>query len=44
MGQGKYKALNMAYTMEGIGVADDEQVEAVKKAYIDIGINCTISR
>jgi pyruvate formate lyase activating enzyme len=44
MGQGKYKALNMAYTMEEIGVADDKQVEAVKKAYIDIGINCTISR
>ena len=44
MGQGKYKALNMPYAMEGIGVADDGRVEAVKKAYIDIGINCTISR
>lgn len=44
MGQSKYKALNMQYTMEGIGVADGDQVEAVKKAYIDLGIDCTISR
>jgi pyruvate formate lyase activating enzyme len=44
MGQSKYKALNVWYAMEGIGIADDEQVEAVKKAYIDLGIDCTISR
>ena len=44
MGQAKYKALDMPYSMEGIGVADDGRVEAVKKAYIDIGIDCTISR
>jgi pyruvate formate lyase activating enzyme len=44
MGQGKYKALNMPYTMEGPGIADDKQVEAVREAYIDRGINCTISR
>jgi pyruvate formate lyase activating enzyme len=44
MGQGKYKALNMPCLMEGLGIADDDQVDAVKKAYIDRGINCTISR
>jgi pyruvate formate lyase activating enzyme len=44
MGQSKYKALNILYTMEGLGAADDEQVEAAKNAYIDRGINCTISQ
>jgi len=44
MGQSKYKALNLLYTMEGLGAADDEQAEAVKIAYIDRGIHCTISR
>jgi pyruvate formate lyase activating enzyme len=44
MGQNKYKALNMPYPMEGFGAANDAQVEAVQKAYIDRGINCTISR
>jgi len=44
MGQGKYKALNMPCSMEERGVADEAQVEAVKKAYIDRGIKCTISR
>ena len=44
MGQSKYKALNIPCIMEEPGIADDEQAEAVKKAYIDRGINCTISR
>ncbi len=44
MGQSKYKALNIPCIMEESGIADDEQVEAVKKAYIDRGIDCTISR
>jgi pyruvate formate lyase activating enzyme len=44
MGQSKYKALNMPCIMEKLGMADDAQVEAVKKAYIDRGIHCTISR
>ena len=44
VGQSKYKALNIMYLMEGIGAADDEQVEAAKKAYVDLGINCMISR
>jgi hypothetical protein len=30
--------------MEGTSIADDEQVATVKKAYIDLGIDCTISR
>ena len=32
------------YIWKELGIADDEQVEAVKKAYIDRGIDCTISR
>jgi pyruvate formate lyase activating enzyme len=44
MGQSKYQALNVPYITEGIGVADDEHIEAAKKAYIGLGIRCTISR
>jgi pyruvate formate lyase activating enzyme len=44
MGESKYRALNIPCIMEKLGIADDEQVEAAKKAYIDRGINCTISR
>jgi pyruvate formate lyase activating enzyme len=44
MGQSKYKALNMLCLTEEIGMADDAQVDVVKKAYIDRGIDCTISR
>lgn len=44
MGQSKYKALDMLYTMDGLGAADDEHAEAVRKAYVQYGIDCTISR
>jgi pyruvate formate lyase activating enzyme len=44
MGQDKYKALNMEYCMEDLEIMDNEDLEAVRKAYIDQGINCTISR
>jgi len=44
MGQSKYKALDMLYTMDGLGAADDGQVEAARKAYIQRGIDCSISR
>jgi pyruvate formate lyase activating enzyme len=44
MGQSKYEALNMQCIMDGRGMAEDEQVEAAKKAYIDHGLDCTISR
>jgi pyruvate formate lyase activating enzyme len=44
MGQGKYKALNMFYTMDGCSSADNEQVEAALNAYIRCGIDCSISR
>jgi pyruvate formate lyase activating enzyme len=44
MGQSKYKALNMIYTMEGLGAAEDEQAEAALKAYVQCGIDCSISR
>ena len=44
MGQSKYKALNMPCIMEELAAANDEHVEAVRKAYIERGIDCTISR
>jgi len=44
MGQSKYRALNMLYTMEGVGATDDEQVEAARKAYVQHDIDCSISR
>lgn len=44
MGESKYRALNMVYNMQGLGAADDEQAEAVRKAYVQRGIDCSISR
>ncbi len=44
MGQSKYKTLNMQYGMNGVGAVDDEQVKTVQKAYIEWGLNCTVSR
>jgi pyruvate formate lyase activating enzyme len=44
MGQSKYKALAMPCIMEELDTANDEQVEAVRKAYLARGIDCTISR
>jgi pyruvate formate lyase activating enzyme len=44
LGQSKYAALHIPYDVEGIGPMEEEQIEAVKKAYIARGIYCTISR
>jgi pyruvate-formate lyase-activating enzyme len=44
MGQSKYRALHAPCLMEELGIADAGQVEAIKQAYIDRGIHCTISR
>jgi pyruvate formate lyase activating enzyme len=44
MGQSKYRAFNLQSAMDEYGAAPDGQVEAVRKAYIQCGINCTISR
>ena len=44
MGQSKYRALNILYAMDERGAADDEQVEAARKAYIQCGIDCSVSR
>jgi pyruvate formate lyase activating enzyme len=44
MGQSKYKALNMLYNIEGLGAADDEQAESARKAYVQCGVDCSISR
>jgi len=44
MGKDKYKALNMEYPLGDLDIMGNEDLEVVKKAYIDRGINCTISR
>jgi pyruvate formate lyase activating enzyme len=44
MGMNKYKALDMEYSLDGLEIMEIEEIEAVKKAYIDRGINCTISK
>ena len=44
MGKDKYKALDFEYAMGDLDIMEKEDIEAVKKAYTDRGINCTISR
>jgi len=44
MGQSKYRALNMVYTMGERVAADDDQVETARKAYAERGIDCSVSR
>ena len=44
MGQDKYRALNMEYRMEKTHLMGYDELEAIKKAYIDLGIDCAISR
>jgi pyruvate formate lyase activating enzyme len=44
MGRGKYSALDIKYPMDGTEAAGNEKAEAVKTAYTDLGIRCTISR
>jgi hypothetical protein len=33
----------MQYGMNGVDALDDEQVKEVQKAYIECGLNCTVS-
>ncbi len=44
LGKDKYRALNRDYLLGDLAIMDNEKLEKVKKAYIDRGINCTISR
>jgi len=44
MGWSKYRALDMKYSMQGTDAADDGMVESVKKTYLDLGIQCTVSK
>lgn len=44
MGQSKYQALGLRNALEDLGIADNGQVEAVRRAYLQCGIDCTISR
>ena len=44
MGTSKYAALDLPYTLEELMPMDPAQVEAVRKAYVDCGVGCTISR
>jgi pyruvate formate lyase activating enzyme len=44
MGRDKYKALNKEYDVEELGLMENGELEAVKNAYIDCHIDCSISR
>jgi pyruvate formate lyase activating enzyme len=44
MGQSKYKALNATHNTDEFVVMDDSEIEAIRDAYVDRGIDCTISR
>ncbi len=44
MGDSKYKALDIPYVMRDLEVMPPEAVEAVRKAYIEHGVDCTISK
>ena len=44
MGASKYAALDLPYAMEELKPMDPAQVEAVRKAYEDCGVGCTVSR
>jgi pyruvate formate lyase activating enzyme len=44
MGRDKYTALNKEYYMNELGIMENDELEAVKNAYIDCGIDCSISR
>lgn len=44
LGDSKYKAMNIPNLMHGVQVMDEDALEAVKRAYISHGIDCTISK
>ena len=44
MGLSKRKALQMPSAMETLSAAEDQQIEAVQKAYVRWGIECSVSR
>ena len=44
LGQDKYKALQLTYKMTKTKIMSSEEIEAVRKAYIDQGIHCSISQ
>ena len=44
LGQSKYQALHTVYCMPDTAVMKNEEVEAVKIAYVNYGIDCSISR
>jgi len=44
MGQSKYTALDLPYPVPEILVMTEEQINAVKDAYLALGVKCTVSR
>lgn len=44
MATAKYQALNLPCSAEGPGIAEDGQVEAARRLYIECGIDCSISK
>ena len=44
LGQSKYIALNLPYSLPDVKVMETQQVDAVKNAFIANGVTCTVSR
>jgi pyruvate formate lyase activating enzyme len=44
LGQSKYSALNLPYTLPDIKVMETDQVDAIKNAFAATGVTCSISR
>ena len=44
LGESKSKALNRIHGMDEAAAIEDEHLEAVRKAYIQLGLECTISK
>ena len=44
LGQAKYRALDREYQLEALGIMAENELDAVQKAYIECGIDCSISK
>ncbi|MBI2857736.1 MAG: glycyl-radical enzyme activating protein [Chloroflexi bacterium] len=44
LGLAKYNALGRSYTLEGLRPSELARVEAVRRAYEDMGVRCTVSK
>jgi pyruvate formate lyase activating enzyme len=44
LGESKYKALNRSCVLRDLQVMSRERIEEVRQAFLDLGVNCTVSR